>query len=95
MTYILRKVTQSDSSTMEQIANCCLIFSAFVATFVAILVGLYHNQVMPEGMPDDQQISLRVCGVGMNILGFLVRAQTFLRRGRQPEVESSFLWSLL
>ena len=54
-------------------ANCCLIFSVFIVTFVAIVVGLYHNQVMPEGMPDDQQMSLRVCGVGLNILRFLVR----------------------
>ena len=54
-------------------ANCCLIFSAFIATSVAIVVGLYHNQVIPEGMPDDQQMSLRICGVGLNILRFLVR----------------------
>ena len=53
-------------------ANCCFIFSVIVATLAAILVGLYYNQDLPEGLPGDQQFSARFVGVALDILRFVV-----------------------
>lgn len=53
-------------------ANCCLIFTAFLATLVAIIVTMYFNRTIPEGMPNDQLTSLRVLSVASDIVQFLV-----------------------
>ena len=52
--------------------SCCLIFSAFLTILVAIIVGMYFNRIMPEGMPDDQFTGLRVLSVGSDVIEFLV-----------------------
>ena len=53
-------------------ANCCVILSAIVVCLAAIFAGLYYNQVVPEGLPDDQLWSARMCGTGKQILSSLV-----------------------
>jgi len=53
-------------------ANCCLIFTGFLAIWVAIIVGMYFNQVIPDGMPEDQKMGLRVLSVSSDIIKFLV-----------------------
>ena len=55
-------------------ANCCLIFSAFIAVLAAIVLGLYFNEIVPEGMPADQVTLVRAFGVNFRIMTFLVRA---------------------
>ena len=53
-------------------ANCCVILSAIVVSLAAIFLGLYYNQLVPEGLPDDQLWSARMCGTGKQILSSLV-----------------------
>ena len=53
-------------------ANCCVIFTATIVSLVAILVGLYYNQVIPEGLPGAQQMSARLYGVNWDICTFIV-----------------------
>ena len=53
-------------------ANCCLVFTGFLAILVAIIVGMYFNRIIPEGMPRDQYTGLRVLSVGSDIIQFLV-----------------------
>lgn len=53
-------------------ANCCLIFTGFLAILVAIIVGMYFNRTIPEGMPNDQLTGLRVLSVASDIVQFLV-----------------------
>lgn len=53
-------------------ANCCLIFTGFLAIWVAIIVGMYFNRVIPEGMPENQNMGLRVLSVFSDIVEFLV-----------------------
>lgn len=53
-------------------ANCCLIFTGFLAIWVAIIVGMYFNRVIPEGMPENQNMGLRVLSVSSDIVEFLV-----------------------
>lgn len=52
--------------------SCCLIFTGFLTILVSIIVGMYFNRIMPEGMPDDQFTGLRVLSVGSDIIEFLV-----------------------
>ena len=55
--------------------NCCLIFTGCLTILVSIIVGMYFNRIMPEGMPDDQFTGLRVLSVGSDVIEFLVSEQ--------------------
>ena len=52
--------------------NCFLIFGVTVTTLVAMIVGLYLNQDLPEGLPYDQQFGARFVGANLDISRFLV-----------------------
>ncbi|KAL9963952.1 hypothetical protein ACROYT_G027515 [Oculina patagonica] len=66
------------------LANCCLIFSAFVTILIAIIFGFYFNQVIPEGMPADQERGLRVIGVSFQIISFLTYTSSLMGIGGSP-----------
>ena len=53
-------------------ANHCLICTSLLAFPVAFLVGLYYNQLIPKGLPDDHHASVRLYGTSQNIGYFLV-----------------------
>ena len=53
-------------------ANCFVIFGVTVTTLVAMIVGLYLNQDLPEGLPYDQQSGARFVGANLDIYRFLV-----------------------
>lgn len=53
-------------------ANCCIIFSAFLVSLIAIFVGLYYKQGLPEELPANQILSARIFGVSWDIFSFLV-----------------------
>ncbi|XP_078378921.1 arylacetamide deacetylase-like [Oculina patagonica] len=65
-------------------ANCCLIFSAFVAILIAIIFGLYFNSIIPEGLPADQERGLRMCGLCFQIFGFLSHTASLFGIGDSP-----------
>lgn len=52
-------------------ANCSHIFTAVLALKVALLVGLYFNQLIPDGLPDDQLPSVRFYGISWNAAYFM------------------------
>ena len=45
---------------------------AVVAVVFGILLSLYFNQPIPEGLPDDAYQGLRVVGISMKVLGTIV-----------------------
>lgn len=53
-------------------ANPFYIFGVIVVALVAMIVGLYWNQDLPEGLPADQQFGARFVGVNLDIYRFLV-----------------------
>lgn len=53
-------------------ANSFVIFGVIVTTLVAMIVGLYWNQDLPEGLPHDQQFGARFVGGNLDIYRFLV-----------------------
>ena len=53
-------------------ANCLFIFAVTVTTLVAMIVGLYWNQDLPEGLPYDQQFGARFVGANLDVYRFLV-----------------------
>lgn len=55
-------------------ANCSHIFTAVLALKVALLVGLYFNQLIPDGLPDDQLQSVRFYGISWNAAYVMVGA---------------------
>ena len=55
-------------------ANCCHIFVAVLALKVAFLVGLYFNQLVPDGLPDDHLPSVRLYGFSWNTAYVMVGA---------------------
>ena len=55
-------------------ANCGHIFTAVLAFKVAFLVGLYFNQLIPDGLPDDQLPGVRFYGFSWNAAYFMVGA---------------------
>ncbi|KAL9963951.1 hypothetical protein ACROYT_G027514 [Oculina patagonica] len=65
-------------------ANCCLIFSAFVAVLIAIIFGLYFNQIIPERLPADQEWGLRVTALSFRIFWFLGYTSSMIGIGESP-----------
>ena len=54
-----------------QPAGCLVILFAIFISFMAVLAGLHYNHVLPEGLPDDQIWSARVCGGRKQMLMFM------------------------
>lgn len=57
---------------------CFLTFGVTVTTLVAMIVGLYLNQDLPEGLPYDQQFGARFVGANLDISRFLVGFYKFV-----------------
>ena len=52
--------------------NYCFFIFGVTVTLVAMIVGLYWNQDLPEGLPYDQQFGARFVGANLDIYRFLV-----------------------
>ena len=72
--------TFAEINTAANMPSCCLIFSGFLTILVSIIVGMYFNRIMPEGMSDDQFTGLRVLSVGSDVIEFLVGEQQLVEK---------------
>lgn len=74
--------------------SCCLIFTGFLTILVSIIVGMYFNRIMPEGMPDDQFTGLRVLSVGSDVIEFLVSEQQLVgKEYAEQSLIDVMMWS--
>ncbi|XP_068686137.1 arylacetamide deacetylase-like [Montipora capricornis] len=72
-------------------ANCCLICTSLLAFPVAFLVGLYYNQLIPKGLPDDHHASVRLYGTSQDIGYFLGSLASLVGIGDHPINMNAFL----
>ena len=49
-----------------------VIFTAFLAVLIAAILRMYFNQLVPEGLPVDQHLKLRIVGLITKLTGMVV-----------------------
>lgn len=76
-------------------ANCCIIFSALLVSLIAIFVGLYYKQGLPEELPANQKLSARIFGVSRDIFSFLGYVASIVSIGHSPQENLNSLLHLL